>query len=119
MTNEIRINNAELLSEEQLDNVAGGTVAQLRELLNAVAGNSDVLKFLTGATELSTKIFPVANIPLAYAMEDQLKKLGIDSNISVGWFGTDTRESGNTYSRNGQGMSHEEVVQFIQHWRSN
>lgn len=118
MTKEIRINNAELLNEEQLDKVAGGTVAQLHELLDAVAGNSDVLKFLTGATELSTTIFPVANIPLAYAMENQLKKLGIDSNISVGWLGTGVRESGNTYSRNGQGMSHEEVVQFIKNWRS-
>ena len=114
----MNITNNEILNEEQLEYVNGGTVAQLNELVTAIAGNSDALKFLTGMTEISTKIFPVGNIPLAYAMEDQLKKLGISSNISVGWLGTGARESGNTYSMNDQGMSHDEVVQFINNWRS-
>ena len=116
MTKELDL--IEQLNDEQLDSVAGGTVGQLHELVNAMAGNNDLMKFLTGASEIAAGIFPAANIPLAYAMEDQLKKLGISSNISVGWLGTGVRESGNTYSMNGKGMSHEEVVDFITRWRS-
>ena len=38
---------------------------------------------------------------------------GIDANISIGWFGTGFRESGNSYSKGGHGLSHQQVLDII------
>ena len=117
MTNKM-ILKGEMLNEEQLDMVNGGTVAELNELVSAFADNNKILGALEGVREFlsNVKAGSLTNIPMAYAMENFLKKdFGIDSNISVGWLGTGTRESGNTYREisTGKGLSHADVVQRV------
>jgi len=117
MTKEFYTN--EMMSFENLDNVSGGTVSELHDLVNAIAGNNKLLNFLTGATEMAAGILPVANVPLAYAMEHQLKKLHVDANISVGWLGLGTHEVGNSYKSMGKSMTHDEVINLLKTWSRN
>ena len=120
MTNE-KIFANEILSEEQLDNISGGTTAEFDKIWDALEkkagtlgdidnGLRTVLDHLPGG-KIGTAAWRNVTAPLA---EVALKKCyGIDSNISIGWVGTGFRESGNTYSKNGSAMSHQQVLDTI------
>ena len=86
MTKMNRLNDADLI------NVAGGTVGELDGLVSACAKNP-VLKTLAGA---GTHV-PGFNIKVAKLMEEQLAKMGIKADISVGWGGTGVNSKHNTY----------------------
>ena len=105
MTNEI-ITNKEILSMEQLDSVNGGTVAEFTD----DSALRTILDHLPGG-KIGTAAWRNAAAPLA---EKALKDCyGIDAYISIGWGGSDFRSSGNTYSKNGKGLSHQEVLNII------
>ena len=120
MTKE-KIFTNEIISDAQLENVSGGTIAQFTDIWNAlekkagVMGDIDnglrkILDMLPGGS-IGTAAWRNVAAPLA---ETALKKCyGIDANISIGWLGTGFRESGNTYSRNGQSISHQDVLNII------
>ena len=119
MTNEIL--KDEILSEEELYFVNGGTVAELNDIWGALEKKTGtlgdvsntlrtILDYLPGGAA-GTALWRNAAAPLA---EKALKDcFGIDSYISIGWLGTGIRESGNRYSKNGRGISHQEVLNII------
>ena len=120
MTKE-KIFTNEILSDAQLDNISGGTIAQFKEIWEAleklagVMGKVDntlgkILDMLPGG-KIGTAAWRNIAAPLA---ETALKKCyGIDANISIGFVGTGGGESDNTYKKNGQAISHQEVLNII------
>ena len=101
----------EMMNAEELEKVAGGKVAELEELTEAIIHNS-TWKFLGKANSH----IPGANRLLADAVEDTLKDyLNIDADISLGAFGTGAGSSKNTYRdmKTGQYISHAEVLDRI------
>ena len=110
MTNE-KIFANEILADEQLEKVSGGTVGELEDLTNAIVHNP-TLKFLGKANSH----IPGANRLVADAVEGILKdQLNIDADISLGAFGTGAGSSKNTYRdmKTGQYITHAEVLDKI------
>ena len=121
MTREMILNNEkifadEILNDAELETVNGSTCAELHELYQAMDGNKPLLKFITGVGEAVGSAVPPTNVIFAHTMERVLKIFKIDSNISVGWGGTGIRSSGNTYSRGGRPLTHEQVVHMLKTW---
>ena len=120
MTNE-KIFANEIMSEEQLDNISGGTVTEFTEIYAAlekqagVAGKVSeglrkVLDHLPGG-KIGEAAWRNAAAPLA---EKALKECyGVNADMSIGFVGTGIGESGNKYSRNGQALTHQEVLGII------
>ena len=108
---EEKILNEEQLSDEELEKVAGGKVAELEDLTKAIVSNP-TLKFLGKANSH----IPGANRLLADAVEGVLKdQLNIDADISLGAFGTGAGSSKNTYRdmKTGQLLTHQDVLDII------
>ena len=106
-----KVLNEEVLSEEELEKVAGGKVAELEELTEAIVHNS-TLKFLGKANSH----IPGANRLVADAVEGILKDhLNIDADISLGAFGTGAGSAKNTYRdmETSKYMTHAEVLDRI------
>lgn len=120
MTNE-KIFANEMMSEEQLNNISGGTVAEFNDIWNALEkkagtlgdidnGLRKILDNIPGG-KIGTAVWRNAAAPMA---ELALKKCyGIDSNISIGWLGFGINESGNTYSKGGNSLTHQQVLDII------
>ena len=73
-------------------------------------GLRTILDKLPGG-DIGTAVWRNGAAPLA---ELALKKCyGIDSYISIGWLGSGFRESGNTYSKDGKALSHQQVLNII------
>ena len=110
MTN-TKIFAEEILLDEELNAVSGGTVAELKDLSVAIVHNS-TLKFLGKANAH----VPGANRLVADAVEGILKdQLNIDANISLGLFGTGAGSAKNTYRdmKTGQYITHQDVLDRI------
>ena len=108
---EEKILNEEQLSDEELEKVAGGKVAELEDLTKAIVSNP-TLKFLGKANSH----IPGANRLVADAVEGVLKDyLNIDADISLGVFGTGLNSAKNTYRdmKTGQYITHAEVLDRI------
>ena len=121
MTNERIINSVEIMDLDQLDNVAGGTVAEFTDIWAAIEKKAGTIGSVDEGLRKILDMLPGGNIgtaawrnvaaPLA---EKALKDcFGINANISIGWLGTGFRESGNTYSKGVQGLSHSQVLKII------
>lgn len=120
MTNKMILSN-EVLSEVELERISGGTVAEFNDIWSALEkkaglagsvseGLRKILEMVPGGA-IGTAAWRNAAAPLA---EKALKEcFGINSYISIGWLGTGFRESADTYSRNGQGLSHKQVLDII------
>ena len=106
-----KVLNEEVLSEEELEKVAGGTVGELEDLTEAMVSNP-TLKFLGKADSH----IPGANRLVADAVEGILKdQLNIDADISLGLFGTGAGSAKNTYRdmETDKYMTHAEVLDRI------
>lgn len=101
----------EILLDEEMEKVSGGTVGELKDLTNAMLGNS---KFkLLSNTESHV---PGVNRIVADSVEKMLQEdLNIDAKISLGFLGTGAGSKNNTYRdmTNGQYISHAEVLDRI------
>ena len=107
--------------EEQLENISGGNVEQFTDIWNALEkkagtlgeidnGLRKILDMLPGG-KIGTAAWRNVAAPLA---EKALKDCyGIDSNISIGWLGSGFRESGNSYSKGGNSLNHQQVLDII------
>ena len=99
------------MSDEELENVVGGTVGELKDLSDAISENS---KFkLLGKIESHV---PGINRGVADTVEKILKEdTNIDANISLGFLGTSINSSKNTYRdmETGQYITHSEVLERI------
>ena len=120
MTN-TKIFAEEILADEQLERVSGGTVAEFTEIYAALEkkagavgavseGLRTILDHIPGG-KIGKSLWNNGGVRIA---ETLLKDcFGINSNMSIGWVGTGYRESGNIYSKNGKGLSHQEVLNII------
>ena len=82
------------LAMENMEQVAGGTVAELVELVRA----SLYSEGSAARTAIAALVHnPVAAIGEAYEFQSCLKDLGIKANISVGFLGTGAGAEHNTY----------------------
>ena len=113
----------ELLLDEEMEKVSGGTVGELKDLTNAMSGNSNCRNFVSGMNAkcrdfvrgISTD-FPGTNILKAEHIESFMsKEMGINAHISVGIGGTDVGSEKNTYRdiKSGKFLSHDEVLKRI------
>ncbi len=97
-----KILQEEIMEDEELDAVAGGTLNELRDLQKLFYHYTDVQRKKTVTV---------------YKSADWIKKwlksrLNIDAEINHkgGWF---TSPGANSYSRNGESLTHEQVVAEI------
>lgn len=97
------------LTKKELNNVSGGTVKELEELVNAIyPGEEYARPVCLGATHV-----PVGNIAIAGELTKDLERIwGIDANINIGFCGTGIASVNNTYidKRTGDYISHSDVV---------
>lgn len=112
MTKEItiNINNEEIMSLEQLDAVAGGTVDEFDELVTAFAKHP-ALKHAVG---LAVHV-PGANELTTDLVQRALYQIGIEADIDLGLCGTGIMSKPNKYTSvaTGASLSHEEVLARI------
>ena len=95
------------LSEEELDQVAGGTRTEVFDIIHAIG---KVHTKIMGVDHYSELDFVPGQI------EGYLKEhYGIKANLSTGFLGTGLGESKNTYSRDGQSLTHQQVINIIKH----
>lgn len=104
MTNKIKINK---IDDFELNQVAGGTVKELEELVDAC-----------GAMATFQTHIPLSNRADAAYVKDYLRdKIGIDANISLGVAGTGLFSKHNTYKDRytGRSLTHKEVLERIKY----
>ena len=96
------------LNEKQLNNVSGGTVEELGDLINAIYPGEEVGRPLCRAASH----VPVGSSVLAATMERDLLQFGIVSNISTGLAGTGVCSKNNMYqdAHTGQALTHQQVL---------
>ncbi len=101
----------ELLNMEELDLVAGGTIAEMTELIDAMEKNPYVKTVLKFGSHV-----PVANEFLKQDVAGALFKMGIDADISIGFCGTGLMSDPNKYRDVNNGyktMTHAQVLERI------
>ena len=99
-------NNAKL-NQNELNQVAGGTVKELEELVEAC-----------GAMATFQTHVPISNKADAAYVKDYLRdKIGIEANISIGVVGTGLFSKHNTYKDiyTGRSLTHKEVLERIRY----
>ena len=104
----------EIMSDEELDNVAGGTIGELEDL--AVA----LMKKLPTSSSLwvgpASAHIPGMNVVLGDAVLLILEKsMGIHARLSLGVAGTGFNSEKNTYTEisTGKSLTHKEVIDRI------
>lgn len=107
MSNEIF--KDELISEEELDDVAGGTSSEMRDLIYAIGK-----VYLEHDSYHSYYTY----VPMEELAPYLKKKYGIDATINLGEYdpsdhGFVTEGKPNTYSRNGQPLTQQQVLDII------
>lgn len=100
MNNEIKVN--------ELEQVSGGTVSELADLMNVISGGND---YAAGTAHA-----PIVNKVEAIEMKKKLKSLGIDAKIDLGLAGTGLFSSPNVYTNieTGERMTHMQVMGVLQ-----
>ena len=102
----------EMMTMEQLDNVAGGTIAELKELVGALQSNS----VARGLGKAYSHI-PGVSEAIKYGVARDLFNMGIESDISVGFCGTGAWSKNNKYWDISNGgfkpMTHAQVLERI------
>lgn len=109
---EEKILKDEILKDAELENVAGGTGAELREVVEAMRANKkigfDEGEYLFGSSERWDA--------LASA---KLDKLGISAKMHLGLFGSNFGESQAVYTdkATGKNLTQAEVVNIIKNYK--
>ena len=103
------------MSDEELDNVAGGTLGQMQDLYSAIVevetGSSELGYFAAGAS----CVLPGMNEINKSMVKKTLSMIGIDAKIDIGWLGYGICSEDNVYTdkKTGKNISHEEVLSRI------
>ena len=103
----------EMMSSEQLDRVAGGTMEELQNLSRAIAGNVA----LQGLASIGSAL-PFGSRLSKTIVTDILDKVGIEANIDVntlGFLGFGIGEKNNTYKDkvSGRSLTHRQVLNIL------
>ena len=115
MIDEKKLANLEAMSDEELDNVAGGTLGQMQDLMSAIveveSGSSGLGDFAAGAG----CFLPGMNEIEKSIVKKALSMIGIDAKIDIGWLGYGICSEDNVYTdkKTGKSLSHEEVLSRI------
>lgn len=104
----------EMLSEGQLDTVAGGTIWELYELADAMVKNS----FLRGMTNVASLIPMTSGIVESYVI-DALDKVGVNAKIDQGILTGKIFNDRNTYTEkcSGKSLTHEQVMERLRNYK--
>ena len=96
------------VNEKELKKVAGGTVEELGDLINAIYPGEEVGRPLCRAASH----VPIGSSVLAATMEKDLLQFGIRSNISTGLAGLGICSKENMYqdTHTGQALTHQQVL---------
>ena len=96
------------VNEKELKKVAGGTVEELGDLINAIYPGEEVGRPLC---RVASHV-PVGSSVLAATMEKDLLQFGIRSNISTGLAGLGICSKENMYqdTHTGQALTHQQVL---------
>ena len=107
---EEKILKDKVMSNEELDNVAGGSSEELGELVRAMHDNKNVGfdegEYLFGSDER-----------WKYLATLKLEKLGINANIDYSIFSTTAYPDSYTDKATGKSLSHAEVLDIIKNYR--
>ena len=103
----------EILNEEQLDSVAGGTVWELEELARTMMNNL----FFEGMATLSLLV-PGNSKLMKSEVTKMLNKIGVEADIDVNFMGSlgfGIGEKNNTYKDKftGESLTHKQVLNRI------
>lgn len=103
----------EMMSEEQLDTVAGGTVWELQDLAREMMNNL----FFEGMATLSLMV-PGNSKLMKSEVTKKLDKIGIEANIDVNFLGSlgfGIAEKNNTYKDKvtGKSLTHQQILNRI------
>ena len=111
MTNTILKN--EILSEEQLDTVNGGTVGEFNELISAIVKNP----FFNALGKIAGHV-PFGNEHLIEDVTKELDNMGIKASIDLGWHGTGINSKNNKYTDkySGESLTHAQVLKKIENY---
>ena len=109
----------ELMNEEELENVAGGTNGEYKELRKLLP----VIKYITYSPVFEESIeHETSRYMYTDEVEGWLKQnLNIDANIDNGAWYNPLNSAGNSniYSRNGQSLTHAQVVNEVKNFIKN
>ena len=96
----------EMLTDDQLDNVVGGTRAETQELMTAM------YKSVYNADISGLDLTPAdVNVYLKNELEAGLASFGINSKVDVGLNGTGVGEKANEYyTQKGNKITHEQLM---------
>ena len=99
MNNEIKVN--------ELEQVSGGTVNELAELMAIVSGGNEYAA--------STAHAPIVNNFEACEIRKKLKSLGVDAKINLGLAGTGLFSDPNKYTdiATGEPLTHKQVMALL------
>mgnify|MGYP006916061719 CR=1 FL=1 len=99
----------EMLTDEELDGVVGGTRAETQELIKAVykkVYNLDISGIDLSAADV--------NVYLKSELEAELASFGVNSKVDVGFKGTGIGEKANEYyTPKGNKISHEQLMNIF------
>ena len=104
------------VTDEQLDQVTGGTVEELRDLTDALVDN----RFFKGIVTFSAAL-PISSKAIKAEVTNILDSMGIEANIDVsfmGVFGFGIGEKHNTYKdkATGESLTHKQVLDRIKNF---
>ena len=100
--------NITKMNDAELDVVVGGTVNEFDELLTSYANNS----LLKGMAKLDAHTLG-ANNAAARIVKKEFRKIGLEADIDLGWFGTGIDSEPNKYWIHGQRVSHSEACDYV------
>ena len=97
----------EMLTDDELDNVVGGTRAETQELITAMY-KSIYKTDISGLFDMNSA---GVNVGLKTMLEEELAGLGINSKVDVGLNGTGIGEKSNEYyTKKGNQITHEQLM---------
>ena len=100
----------ELISDEDLEFVVGGTRAETQELITAIYSHL----YKTDISGLFDMNSAEVNIGLKNVLEDELASFGIKSRIDVGLNGTGIDEKANEYyTGKGNAITHQQLMNIF------
>ena len=100
----------EVMSDEDLEVVVGGTRAETQELITAIY-NRVYKTDISGIFDINSA---GDNVGLKIALEDELASFGINSKVDVGINGTGIGEKANEYyTRKGNAITHQQLMNFF------
>ena len=104
----------EMLSEGQLDTMAGGTIWELCELANAMVKNS----FFRGMADVASLVPMTSGIVESYVI-DALDAVGVSAKIDKGIFTEKVFNDRNTYTEkcSGKSLTHEQVLERLKNYK--